>query len=57
MVTRPKDPKFPFPHKTRRDKSASNVFKKCCVSIQSILLHMFEFRLSKRSANNAGDHK
>jgi hypothetical protein len=41
-MARPKYPKLPFPHKTRRDESTSNIFKQRCISIQRILLHMFQ---------------
>ena len=55
MVSRPEDPKLPFSHKTCGDESACYVFKKRCVSIQRILLHMFESRLLERSASDICD--
>ena len=57
MVSRPEDPELPFTHEACRDKSASHVFKNRRVSIQRILLHMFESRLPKRSATEVCDHK
>jgi hypothetical protein len=52
VMSRPKDPKLPFPHKNCGDESASNILEKCCVSIQRILLHMFESRLHDGSVND-----
>jgi len=57
MVSRSEDPKLPFSHKTCGDESASHVFKKRCISIQRILLHMSKFRLLERSVGDVGDSR